>query len=46
MLSHLDLMIHGIHVQALHELAACSAVRECMNGLEVKCIVGVFSLEP
>lgn len=44
--SHIDLMMCGIHVQALHELEACNAVRECMNCSEVKCMVGAFSLKP
>ena len=44
--SHIDLMMCGIHVQALHEVEVCNAVRECINCSEVKCMVGVFSLKP
>ena len=44
--SHIDLMMCEIYVQALHELEACNAVRECVNCFEVKCMVGAFSLKP
>ena len=44
--SHVDPMICGIHTQALHELEACSAIRECTNDSVVKCTIGAFSLKP